>query len=138
MVGGGRSGKSETKGVSAGVERMSVVKEREVQKDGEERRKERRRSEAKAAIELGKVINGRGPILDDDEDDDDLPINQTLANAQGRMATLNPMMGGFTPGMPWNVNLNMGAMPAMPAMGMNPGMMPPADPTYMVAHQQAM
>ncbi|KAF5311797.1 hypothetical protein D9619_002788 [Psilocybe cf. subviscida] len=67
----------------------------------EQRRRERRRSEAKAAIELGNVVNGRGPILDDD--DDDMPINQTL---NARMSQMNPMMG-------------MGATPMMP-MGMNP------------------
>ncbi|KAG6860862.1 hypothetical protein C0995_006726 [Termitomyces sp. Mi166 len=108
--------------------------------DGEERRKERRRSEAKAAIELGNVINGRGPIVDDD--DDDLPINQTMASAQARrMSTLNPMMGGM-PG--WNMNMNMSGMNPMSVnsmnmgMGMSPGMLSPADPGYMAAHQQAM
>ncbi|RDB19309.1 hypothetical protein Hypma_013440 [Hypsizygus marmoreus] len=117
--------------------------------EGEERRRERRRSEAKAAIELGNVINGRGPIVDDD--DDDLPINQMLGGGGPRMSTLNPMMTmsspmpmGFpppTPGMTpgWNnMNMNMG-------MNMNPQMlspaqfMPPAaDPNYIAAHQQAM
>lgn len=49
----------------------------------EQKRKERRRSEAKAAIELGNVINGRGPVLtDEDDDDDDVPINQTRQAAQ--------------------------------------------------------
>lgn len=41
------------------------------ERKAEEKRKERRRSEAKAAIELGKVINGTGPIEDDDDDDED-------------------------------------------------------------------
>ncbi|KIL71363.1 hypothetical protein M378DRAFT_65690, partial [Amanita muscaria Koide BX008] len=49
----------------------------------EEKRKERRRSEAKAAIELGNVINGRGPIVDDEEEED-MPINQPT---QARMST---------------------------------------------------
>ncbi|KAH9030302.1 hypothetical protein EDB84DRAFT_1562601 [Lactarius hengduanensis] len=52
------------------------------ERQAEEKRKERRRGEAKAAIELGKVINGTGPIDDDDDDnngeddeDDDRPMN---------------------------------------------------------------
>ncbi|KAJ7598076.1 hypothetical protein C8J56DRAFT_332368 [Mycena floridula] len=57
--------------------------------DDESRRRDRRRNEAKAAIELGNVINGRGPIVDDD--DDDQPINQAYA---GRMNPLMPQMTG--------------------------------------------
>ncbi|KAH9070730.1 hypothetical protein EDB83DRAFT_2517874 [Lactarius deliciosus] len=55
---------------------------RDRERQAEEKRKERRRGEAKAAIELGKVINGTGPIDDDDDDDngeddedDDRPMN---------------------------------------------------------------
>ncbi|KAG6811384.1 hypothetical protein H0H92_007671 [Tricholoma furcatifolium] len=114
---------------------------------GEAKRKERRRSEAKAAIELGNVINGRGPLVSDDEDD--LPINQTMANAQARMSTLNPMMGGFGAGMPgWNMNMNMNMGMGM-GMLPNPGMLPAAqfmpqppqpgaDAAFLAAHQQAM
>ncbi|KAF9469533.1 hypothetical protein BDZ94DRAFT_1242627 [Collybia nuda] len=122
-----------------------VPKERETRLEGEERRRERRRSEAKAAIELGNVINGRGPLVEDD--DDDLPINQTLGG--GRMPVVNPMMamGGSMP-----MQMGFGGSPAM-----NPGFMggwpqqpnpqllspaqfmPPApDPNFMAAHQQAM
>ncbi|KAH9058273.1 hypothetical protein EDB87DRAFT_1685411 [Lactarius vividus] len=53
---------------------------RDRERQAEEKRKERRRGEAKAAIELGNVINGTGPIDDDDDggeddDDDDRPMN---------------------------------------------------------------
>ncbi|KAG5639660.1 hypothetical protein H0H81_008821 [Sphagnurus paluster] len=165
---GMNSARSETSGWSGGVSGLSTVKGRHMKrrsvsfeddmkdvtkskvaakgKDGEtineeERRKERRRSEAKAAIELGNVINGRGPILSDD-DDDDLPINQTLGAARMNPLNLNPMMamGGMNMGFGppgWNMNMQMNMM------GQNPGMghfMPPngADPNFMAAHQQAM
>ncbi|KAL0951992.1 hypothetical protein HGRIS_008646 [Hohenbuehelia grisea] len=114
----------------------------------EARRKERRRSEAKAAIELGNVINGRGPIMDDedDEDDENQPINQAYG---GRMGMMKNMMGmGPTPmsmpmGSPggWNV---MGGWPQAPsAMLPSQFMMPPppppgADANFLAAHQQAM
>ncbi|KAF8079228.1 hypothetical protein FPV67DRAFT_1444393 [Lyophyllum atratum] len=132
-------------------------KEGETPGEGEERRRERRRSEAKAAIELGNVINGRGPVVDDD--DDDLPINQTLGGG-ARMSTINPMMAmGGVGGVPmgfgqamspgWNgMNTNMpmnGMNMNMNMMGQNPGMLAPgqfmpqgADPNFVAAHQQAM
>ncbi|KAM6498835.1 hypothetical protein JOM56_006783 [Amanita muscaria] len=108
----------------------------------EEKRKERRRSEAKAAIELGNVINGRGPIVDDEEEED-MPINQPT---QARMSTLNPMMamgGGMHP-------MQMGSVPSwngpwsspmgqQPMMNGPQYMFPPAaDPSLLAAHQQAM
>ncbi|TFK70078.1 hypothetical protein BDN72DRAFT_896768 [Pluteus cervinus] len=118
--------------------------------DSEARRRERRRSEAKAAIELGNVINGRGPIMDDD-DEDDLPVNQAR---QARMGGVNPMMGmgmqGMQMGMPMGMNMNMNmGMPMMssPGAGWNqqPMLSPaqfmppqPTDPTLYMAHQQAM
>ncbi|KAK2464895.1 hypothetical protein APHAL10511_002971 [Amanita phalloides] len=106
----------------------------------EEKRKERRRSEARAAIELGNVINGRRPIVDDE--DEDMPINQSMP---GRMPSMNPMMGmgnGMHP-MP------MGSMPSwngpwgntMGQQMLNPSqyMLPPVpDPGLLAAHQQAM
>ncbi|PPR02710.1 hypothetical protein CVT26_009813 [Gymnopilus dilepis] len=112
------------------------------EEDREQRRRERRRGEAKAAIELGKVINGPGPIV---EDDDDLPINQTM-NMNPRMSTLslNPMMAMGSPmGMPMGFGGSPspagwgGNMPTMlsPAQFMIP---PPADPNLLAAHQQAM
>ncbi|KAG7451748.1 uncharacterized protein BT62DRAFT_915593 [Guyanagaster necrorhizus] len=112
--------------------------------DDETRRRDRRRDEAKAAIELGNVINGPGPIVDDEED---TPIGQINS---ARMSTLGPVMGrpmsmqmGFGgPAPGWN------GWPQM-AMGMgNPGMLspaqfmgptpPPGDPAFFAAHQQAM
>ncbi|KAF9069306.1 hypothetical protein BDP27DRAFT_1363435 [Rhodocollybia butyracea] len=121
-------------------------KNKETPRDGEARRKERRRSEARAAIELGNTINGPGPILDDD-DDEDLPISQTAA---ARMNGMNPMMmNPSMPGMlaPQTTGSPMWGWPAMPQMPQMPGQMlspsqfmvpPPADPAFFAAHQQAM
>ncbi|KIK71486.1 hypothetical protein GYMLUDRAFT_52562 [Collybiopsis luxurians FD-317 M1] len=119
----------------------------------EARRRDRRRSEARAAIELGNTINGRGPVLDDD--DEDLPISQTAPAA--RMNAMHPMMMNgpiaAMPGMPGMLapQITGGAMwgwPSMPQMSqMAPGQMlspgqfmvpPPADPALFAAHQQAM
>ncbi|KAG9222186.1 hypothetical protein CCMSSC00406_0009001 [Pleurotus cornucopiae] len=125
---GGKTGK----GGKNGKEKSSESPPNE-----EQRRKERRRSEAKAAIELGNVINGRGPIVDDDEDDDQ-PINQVYGARMG----MNPMMPGGMPmgmgGLPngspgWNNSWQQGQL--MPGQFMPP---PPTDPTFLVAHQQAM
>ncbi|KAF5352818.1 hypothetical protein D9756_006142 [Leucocoprinus leucothites] len=121
--------------------------------DAEARRKERRRSEAKAAIELGNVINGPGPIVSDDEDD--LPINQAM---NVKMSNMNPVMTmnapmpmqmfNSAPGSPatWGGNLPLpawpqqGGPPQMPQM-LSPNQLmvpPPAGPGYMAAHHQAM
>ncbi|CAL1694863.1 unnamed protein product [Somion occarium] len=104
---------------------------------GEERRRERRRSEAKAAVEFGNLVNGRGPLPDDE--DEDVPLN----NMGPRMSMMNPMMSFTppTPNMAWRPPTMMGGMPGMP--GMPPGMMfpgpaPNADPAFLAAHQQAM
>ncbi|KAF9446277.1 hypothetical protein P691DRAFT_804414 [Macrolepiota fuliginosa MF-IS2] len=123
--------------------------------DPEARRRERRRSEAKAAIELGNVINGPGPVVSDDEDD--LPINQTT---NARMSAVNPMMAmgnpmqmqqmqqmqmpfGGAPGTP--PNWGGGGVPVWQQQGgpqmLSPAqymMPPPADPNYFAAHHQAM
>ncbi|KAF9566993.1 hypothetical protein CPC08DRAFT_703587 [Agrocybe pediades] len=109
------------------------------EEDREHRRRERRRTEAKASIELGNVINGRGPVVEDD--DDDLPINQTM---NARMSTLNPMMAmgnpmamqmgfGASPSPGWGPGLNQPML--SPAQFMIP---PPADPSFLAAHQHAM
>ncbi|CAA7265882.1 unnamed protein product [Cyclocybe aegerita] len=106
--------------------------------DREVRRRERRRSEAKAAIELGNIVNGPGPIVSDD--DDDMPINQAMST---RMSAVNPMMAmgnsmsmpmgfGTSPSM-WNANMSQQML--SPAQFMVP---PPADPSFFAAHQQAM
>lgn len=117
--------------------------------DREVKRNERRRVEARAAIELGNVVNGPGPVMNDE--DEDMPINQTL---NARMSALNPMMnmGGQMPmqqqvgfvgnpglGSPWgnmNMGMNMGPQSMLsPAQFMIP---PPADQNFMAAHQHAM
>ncbi|KAF8633570.1 hypothetical protein AX15_001367 [Amanita polypyramis BW_CC] len=114
-------------------------------KDGadEEKRRERRRSEARAAIELGNVINGRGPV-DDDDEDENMPINQSM---QAHMAAMNPMMGVGSGAHP----MQMGSVPSWNGNWGNPMgqqqmlnapqfMFPqgPADPTLFAAHQHAM
>ncbi|TFK56430.1 hypothetical protein OE88DRAFT_1640383 [Heliocybe sulcata] len=127
-------------------------------KQAEQKRKERRRSEAKAAIELGNLVNGRGPVDNEDEEDEDAPIG--AANMGPRMNMLNPpnpMMGGAMPGMnyspqpqpqmPWGA-WN-GAPPTPMLTPQSTGMLsaqsfmippppPNADPNYMVAHERAM
>ncbi|KAK0185267.1 hypothetical protein F5146DRAFT_1144473 [Armillaria mellea] len=90
----------------------------------ETRRRDRRRDEAKAAIELGNVINGRGPIVDDDEED--TPINQITS---ARMSTMGPMMGAPMPlpdGLRSSRAWYMGPLP------------PAGDPAFFAAHQHAM
>ncbi|GJE89642.1 hypothetical protein PsYK624_057460 [Phanerochaete sordida] len=98
----------------------------------EERRKERRRSEAKAAIELGKVVNGKITLEDDDEED--MPLN-SLGPRMSMAA--NPMMNFTppTPVTPWG-----GSPGASPMMGAPPFLMQPpnADPRFLAAHQHAM
>ncbi|KAF7783967.1 hypothetical protein Agabi119p4_132 [Agaricus bisporus var. burnettii] len=112
--------------------------------DSEVRRRERRRSEAKAAIELGNVINGPGPVVSDDEDD--LPANQVMNAA--RMSTMNPMMGMNNPmqmqfnGSPaaWGGNMSPWPQQAGPQM-LSPApymIPPPPEPHYYAAHHQAM
>lgn len=81
-----------------------------------------------------------------DDDDDDLPINQTMP----RMAPVNPMMGM---GMGANMGMSMPVMNfASPGAGGAPNWSPmgpmlspapfipptPADPAFLAAHQQAM
>ncbi|KAJ4470865.1 hypothetical protein J3R30DRAFT_1132063 [Lentinula aciculospora] len=125
-------------------------KSKETPEGEEARRKERRRSEARAAIELGNTINGPGPILDDDEDED-MPISQTTGP---RMNGMSPMMmngpipnmsGMLSPQMTGNPMWGWTPMPSMPHIA--PGQMlspaqfmvpPPTDPTFFAAHQQAM
>ena len=129
--------------------------------DAETRRKERRRGEAKAAIEvrtqshsarsrlidvflqLGNVINGPGPVVSDDEDD--MPINQAM---NARVPSLHPMMAmgnqmsmqmpfGGVPGSSWGGNFQ--SQVGSPQMLVPPQfVVPTVGPNYMAAHQQAM
>jgi hypothetical protein len=91
----------------------------------EERTRERRRSEAKAAIELGKIVNGRGPLVHDDYDDD--------ARLRSRNPTINVTTENGMPGMMpgWRQPM---------ATGMGPMVTPQFnnDPGYIVAHQHAL
>ncbi|KAF8807866.1 hypothetical protein BYT27DRAFT_7223644 [Phlegmacium glaucopus] len=104
--------------------------------DREARRKERRRSEAKAAIELGNVVNGPAPIVDDE---DEMSLNH---NISPRMSTMNPMMGM---GLPMPMQMGFGSPNSVPWVGNmaqpmhSPYLMPPpADPNFIAAHQHAM
>ncbi|KAJ3794227.1 hypothetical protein GGU11DRAFT_845778 [Lentinula aff. detonsa] len=133
----------------AGNEGSGKNKSKETPEGEEARRRERRRSEARAAIELGNTINGPGPILDDSEDAG-LPIQ----TAGPRMNGMSPMMmNGPVPGMPGMLSPQMtgnpmwGWSPMSPMPQIAPGPMlspaqfmvpPPTDPAFFAAHQQAM
>ncbi|KLO20183.1 hypothetical protein SCHPADRAFT_884919 [Schizopora paradoxa] len=119
----------------------------------EARRKERRRGEAKAAIELGNVINGPGPKLSDDDDDDaDEPESGTMGPRMSMFnQNMNPSMGmnmnfaGPQMNMNWQQQQRLQVPQAVPGM-LSPQqfMIPPpqmgmaADPAFLAAHQQAM
>ncbi|KAJ6473758.1 hypothetical protein C8R45DRAFT_1103442 [Mycena sanguinolenta] len=95
----------------------------------EERRKERRRREARAVIELVDVtvIDGPGPVPEDDKaDSNNIPMSQPWMKG-------NPM--AMTMGM--NMSMGNGARPNAlgPAQLIVP---PPADASFYAAHQQAM
>ncbi|THH08721.1 hypothetical protein EW146_g8902 [Bondarzewia mesenterica] len=129
-------------------------------KGAEEKRKERRRGEAKAAIELGNVINGKGPIADDD-DEETMNMGPRMNMGMGMLGA-NPMMnmsvpmlnvpfptGDFSstasqfstsgpPNPAMNMNMGMGmGMGTNMGMGMDPSAMN-MNPMMMAAHQQAM
>ncbi|KAI0027756.1 hypothetical protein K488DRAFT_74296 [Vararia minispora EC-137] len=104
----------------------------------EQRRRERRRSEARAAIELGNVINGKAPLVDEE---DGVPLNAHMAVPfPSGFPQQYPMQPGSMPtSMPLNAGMNMPMNPMMmPAdMGINVNMAG-MDPRMMAAHQQAM
>ncbi|KIY50517.1 hypothetical protein FISHEDRAFT_71562 [Fistulina hepatica ATCC 64428] len=101
----------------------------------EQRRNERRRTEAKAAIELGNVINGPGPVVSDDND------HPTVPSFDPRMSMVNPMMS-MNMGMGFPATSGTGGWGMWPPGQMyspsNVMMPPPTDPAMMAAHQQAM
>ncbi|KAL0069367.1 hypothetical protein AAF712_003387 [Marasmius tenuissimus] len=108
----------------------------------ESRRRDRRRGEAKAAIELGNFINGKGPVVDDD--DEDMPIGGQYPSAGNQMNMnmnmMNPMMmmppnGGFPAPFGWNPTGGSQLQLPSPSQFMVP---PPTDPSFFTAHQQAM
>ncbi|KAG6380669.1 hypothetical protein JVT61DRAFT_5040 [Boletus reticuloceps] len=93
----------------------------------EQRTRERRRGEAKAAIELGKIVNSRGPLVNDDFDEDVKP--------RGRNPTINVTMEngghGMVPGwQAWQQPMPTG-MPMAPPQLSN-------DPAFLAAHQRAL
>ncbi|KAF9236858.1 hypothetical protein BU15DRAFT_76581 [Melanogaster broomeanus] len=96
----------------------------------EERTRQRRRSEALASHELGKLVNGRGPLHGDSDEDMGLPSNPRI--------TVAPMMGmgtgmpGATPGwVPWQQSMPTGMAPLVPPQY-------GTDPAFLVAHQRAL
>jgi len=110
----------------------------------ESRRRERRRSEAKAALELGRIVNGHGPVVAGDDEEEDRPLD----NMPPRMSMMSSTMG-----MPMHnmSQMNMNITPASPMVWQSPqpGMLSPqqfmfpmvppsADPNFLAAHQQAM
>ncbi|KAL6307827.1 hypothetical protein BKA93DRAFT_823170 [Sparassis latifolia] len=120
-------------------EREKEKEERETREMEESRRKERRLTEAKAALELGKIVNGKAPLVDDD--DEEAP---TLDNMGPRMSMMNPMMGMGSMG-----GMNMTLTPPSPMAWqqqnmlsqqqyMMPMQQPNADVAFLAAHQQAM
>ncbi|QRV80435.1 hypothetical protein RhiJN_08450 [Ceratobasidium sp. AG-Ba] len=104
----------------------------------EARRKERRRSEAKASVELGNVINGPGPV-DDDDEHTSASHSQMGHGGMGMMGwnqPLFPNMTGF-PSFPSSQSMPFGpqfsqSMPFIP-----PPPPPGASDAYLMAHQQA-
>ncbi|KAG1738656.1 uncharacterized protein EDB91DRAFT_1203286 [Suillus paluster] len=102
--------------------------------DDEVRRNERRRNEAKAAIELGKLVNSRGPIVHNGSDDD-----LVLQHGQQRMS-INPMMG-MDGTMPVMNAPTWGSWQQQPIVtGMAPMIAPQFGPdqSFLAAHQHAM
>ncbi|VDC04176.1 unnamed protein product [Peniophora sp. CBMAI 1063] len=152
LLGGGRA-KHKRQSVSFGdaeqVRGLGMEREKSGQDEEERRRKERRRGEARAAIELGNVMNGKAPVAQDDDDDAPLNAAPLFPHATG------PAGMGMYPGMPGMQGMqmpgmmpNMTGMPPMPPMpngmmgmqgmqGMN-GMMGMQDPNMLAAHQHAM
>ncbi|KAG8739440.1 hypothetical protein FRC12_016295 [Ceratobasidium sp. 428] len=108
----------------------------------EARRKERRRSEAKASVELGNVINGPGVMDDDDEDGEHMSAQ--MHGGMGMMGWgqqgLYPQMTGYQ-GFPVSQSMPSfpGQFPTSQSMPFIPPPPPPgASEQYVAAHQQAM
>ncbi|KAH9948207.1 hypothetical protein B0H21DRAFT_890679 [Amylocystis lapponica] len=100
---------------------------------GESRRNERRRGEAKAALELGNIVNGRGPHTHDNDEE-----ARPLDNMGPRMNMLHPMAGmGFNVTPPTPMSWQQPGMMS-PQQFMLPMVPPHADAAFLAAHQQAM
>jgi serine/arginine repetitive matrix protein 2 len=86
-------------------------------------------------MQLGNVINGRGPI-DDSEDDDDNDLGHHNMGPQ-----FNPMMGMGANPMSFSHSAGPPGWNWQQQGQPSPGLMPPqfgSDPNYLMAHQQAM
>ncbi|TFY65995.1 hypothetical protein EVG20_g5101 [Dentipellis fragilis] len=126
----------------------SEESERERARVAESRRKERRREEAKASIELGRVVNGKGPIQEV-EDEDPMtggprmnPMSMYGGNPPvpfpASASTLGvPYQSASAPPAQFSSMPNMGMGMNMP-MNMGMGMQQPMDPMMLAAHQHAM
>ncbi|KAG9122662.1 hypothetical protein FRC07_000868 [Ceratobasidium sp. 392] len=113
---------------------------------GEEaRRKERRRSEAKASVELGNVINGPGPY-DDDEEGEHMSAHHAQMGGMGMMGWgqqgMFPQMNGFQ-GFPNSQSMPSMSFPGQFTASQSMPFIPPPPPPgaseqFVAAHQQAM
>ncbi|KAL5494781.1 hypothetical protein ACEPAI_243 [Sanghuangporus weigelae] len=121
----------------------------------ESRLRERRRSEAKAAIELANVINGRGPLETDDDNEDPtmalrlpplnigdgtgMDFNSMMQMRWQQQGVSTPMVGGMSAMTPLNgmpgMSMGMGPNPAQFMVSPPP---PGADAAFLAAHRQAM
>ncbi|KIY69023.1 hypothetical protein CYLTODRAFT_489249 [Cylindrobasidium torrendii FP15055 ss-10] len=133
--------------------RPSGSEAKDVRRDKEKKELARRREEARAAIELGNAVNGRGPIANND-DDEDSPLNAGRASAMfapgpspaggWQMPMMNmPMMN--MPQMNMNMNMPMMNMPMMQQQMLHPSQFMPGipqqatgDAAFLAAHQHAM
>ncbi|KAJ1302576.1 hypothetical protein OPQ81_002893 [Rhizoctonia solani] len=116
----------------------------------EARRKERRRSEAKKSVELGNVINGPGPIADDDDEDSMSMHHSQMGHAAMGMMGMGWNQSGFfppggapnafgPPGFPTSQSMPFLHPQLTGPMGFMPPPPPPgANEAYLQAHQQAM
>ncbi|KZV93721.1 hypothetical protein EXIGLDRAFT_835540 [Exidia glandulosa HHB12029] len=139
----GRSGAPSASGAKESPSAKKGDTRRKENLSQDDARKERRRNEAKAAIDLGNVIHGPAPVLDDE---DTQPGMNPAAMGMGM--NFNPSM--YPPGsFPWAGAAAAAQGPSFPGQPMfapgvalTPGFLMPAntpmDPAFMAAHQQAM
>lgn len=156
------SSQTQKPGVRESKSRETIDKSREQ----DQRRTERRRNEARAAIEMGKIFNGKGPVnlpSDDEDDDDDdhvgrmqdlsegednQPINQTRAGHAKRASMMSMTLPNTTPTflptasppqMAFPMSPPSFGMPVMTTPSPAAAMMGGTNPAFMLAaHNQAM
>ncbi|CAG8704898.1 12351_t:CDS:2, partial [Acaulospora colombiana] len=86
------------------------------------KRNERRRSEAKAAIEFGKVVNGPGPAADPDEEEGRSEGRSSLEQLQNWNMMQNMAQTQQMQAMAMGMGMGMGpTTPGMQSFNMNPG-----------------